>query len=118
MYDAKTRAALVKARVRAARRRQARRGIYGLGGMCTALLAVLVGAVDAAAGGQPQAATEGTFGAMLLHEAAGGYVLVGVVSFTAAMVLTVLCIRYREKRRRESGAAETEKAREQEGEQV
>ena len=117
MYDAKTRAALVKARVRAAQRRQARRGRYGLAGMCTALLAVLVGAVDAAAG-QPQAATEGTFGAMLLHEAAGGYVLVGVVSFTAAMVLTVLCIRYREKRRRESGAAETEKAREQEGEQV
>ncbi len=115
MYDTKTRTALVKARVRAARRRQARRGVYGLGAVCTALLAALTGMVGAA--GDVQAATAGTFGTMLLHEAAGGYVLVGVASFTAAVVVTVLCIRCRRGRRGESGAKGKDETREK-GEQV
>ncbi len=37
----------------------------------------------------------GRFGAMLLREDAGGYVLVAVVSFAAAAVITALCIRLR-----------------------
>lgn len=39
---------------------------------------------------------------MLLREDAGGYVLVGVAAFTAAVVLTVVCMRLheREKKRR------------------
>ena len=39
--------------------------------------------------GQPEA--WGAFGAMLLREDAGGYVLVAVVSFAAAVVITALC---------------------------
>ena len=35
------------------------------------------------------------FGAMLLREDAGGYVLVGVVCFAAAVVITALCFRLR-----------------------
>ena len=42
-----------------------------------------------------QTATWGVFGAMLLREDAGGYVLVAVVSFAAAVVITALCIRLR-----------------------
>ena len=41
------------------------------------------------------------FGAMLLREDAGGYVLVGVASFTAAAVLTVVCMRLHEREKRE-----------------
>ena len=37
----------------------------------------------------------GAFGAMLLREDAGGYVLVAVVSFAAAVVITALCFRLR-----------------------
>ena len=39
--------------------------------------------------GHPEA--WGAFGAMLLREDAGGYVLVAVVSFAAAVVITALC---------------------------
>ena len=60
-------------------RRKRRRGIYGLGALCMLLFAVLMQAVGTVAGpGQPEA--WGVFGAMLLREDAGGYVLVAVVS--------------------------------------
>ena len=39
----------------------------------------------------------GRLGAMLLREDAGGYVLVGVAAFTAAVVLTVVCMRLHER---------------------
>ena len=45
--------------------------------------------------GQPEA--WGVFGAMLLREDAGGYVLVAVVSFAAAVVITALCFRLKSK---------------------
>lgn len=38
---------------------------------------------------------DGFTGSSLLDSGAGGYVLVGVVSFAVAVVVTVLCIRYR-----------------------
>lgn len=62
--------------------------------------------------GQGQVAAQGVFGAMLLRENAGGYVLVGVVSFAAAVVLTVLCMRLREweKQNRENTEQKEENA--------
>ena len=60
------------------------------------LFAVLMQAVGTVAGpGQPEA--WGVFGAMLLREDAGGYVLVGVVSFAAAAAITALCFRLKSK---------------------
>ena len=47
--------------------------------------------------GQGQTAAWGGFGAMLLREDAGGYVLVAVVSFAAAVVITALCFRLKSK---------------------
>ncbi len=38
---------------------------------------------------------DGFTGSSLLDSAVGGYVLVGVASFSAAVILTVICIRYR-----------------------
>ena len=94
MYDTARRVALVKQRVRENTRRKRRRGIYGLSAACMLLCAVLMQAAGTVAGpGQPEA--WGVFGAMLLREDAGGYVLVGVVSFAAAAVITALCIRLR-----------------------
>ena len=40
------------------------------------------------------------YGTILLHEDAGGYVLVGLVAFSAAVVITTLCFKYREHERR------------------
>ena len=94
MYDTAKRVALVKQRMRENTRRKQRRGIYGLSAACMLLCAVLMQAADAFAV-QGQTAAWGSFGAMLLREDAGGYVLVGVVSFAAAAVITALCIRLR-----------------------
>lgn len=94
MYDTARRVALVKQRVRENTRRRQRHGIYGLSAACMLLCAVLMQAAGTVVGpGQP--AAWGVFGAMLLREDAGGYVLVAVVSFAAAAVITALCIRLR-----------------------
>ena len=94
MYDTARRVALVKQRVRENTRRRQRRGIYGLSAACMLLFVVLMQAAGTVVGpGQP--AAWGVFGAMLLREDAGGYVLVAVVSFAAAAVITALCIRLR-----------------------
>ena len=96
MYDTARRVALVKKRVRDNTRRRPRRSVYGLSAACVLLFAVLMQAVDTVVGpGQPEA--WGSFGAMLLREDAGGYVLVGVVCFAAAVVVTVFCTRLRKK---------------------
>ena len=94
MYDTARRVALVKQRVRENTRRRQRRGIYGLSAACMLLFAVLTQAANTVIG-QGQTAAWGVFGAMLLREDAGGYVLVAVVSFAAAAAITALCFRLR-----------------------
>ena len=96
MYDTERRVALVKQRVRENTRRRQRRGIYGLSAMCMLLFAVLMQAADALIA-PGQTAAWGSFGAMLLREDAGGYVLVAVVSFAAAVVITALCFQLRKR---------------------
>ena len=99
MYDTAGRVALVKQRVRENTRRRQRREAISLSAACMLLFAVLTQAAGTVAGpGQPEA--WGVFGAMLLREDAGGYVLVAVVSFAAAVVITALCFRLRSKENR------------------
>ena len=99
MYDTAKRVVLVKQRVRENTRRRQRRGIYGLSAACMLLFAVMMQAADVFAV-QEQTAAWGVFGAMLLREDVGGYVLVAVVSFAAAVVITALCFRLRSKENR------------------
>ena len=113
MYDTARRVALVKQRVRENTRRRQRRGIYGLSAMCMLLFAVLMQAAGTVAGpGQPEA--WGVFGAMLLREDAGGYVLVAVVSFAAAAAITALCIRLRIRENQKKDGADKHARHEQE----
>ena len=94
MYDTVRRVALVKQRVRETARRRQRREAISLSAACMLLCVALMQTAGTVVGpGQPEA--WGVFGAMLLREDAGGYVLVGVVSFAAAVVITVLCFRLR-----------------------
>ena len=105
MYDTARRVALVKQRVRENTRRRQRRSIYGLSAACMLLFAVLMQAAGTVVGpGQPEA--WGVFGAMLLREDAGGYVLVAVVSFAAAAVITALCFRLRTRENQKKGGAD------------
>ena len=96
MYDTARRVALVKQRVRENTRRRQRREAISLSAACMLLFAVLTQAADVFAV-QGQTAAWGVFGAMLLREDAGGYVLVAVVSFAAAVVITALCFHLRKK---------------------
>ena len=104
MYDTARRVALVKQRVRENTRRRQRRGIYGLSAACMLLFAVLTQAAGTVVG-PGQTAAWGSFGTMLLREDAGGYVLVAVVSFAAAVVITALCFRLKIREKQKKGAA-------------
>ena len=94
MYDTARRVALVKQRVRENTRRRQRREAISLSAACMLLCTALMQAADTFAV-QGQTAAWGVFGAMLLREDAGGYVLVAVISFAAAVAITALCFRLR-----------------------
>ena len=113
MYDTARRVALVKQRVRENTRRRQRRGIYGLSAACMLLCAALMQTAGMVVGpGQP--AAWGVFGAMLLREDAGGYVLVAVVSFAAAAAITALCFRLRNRENQKKGGTDKPDPQEQE----
>ena len=114
MYDTARRVTLVKQRVRENTRRRQRREVISLSAACMLLLAVLTQTVGTVVGpGQPEA--WGSFGAMLLREDAGGYVLVAVVSFAAAAAITALCIRLRNRENQKKGGTDKPNRYEQEG---
>ena len=113
MYDTARRVALVKQRVRENTRRRQRREVISLSAACMLLCAVLMQAAGTVVGpGQPEA--WGVFGAMLLREDAGGYVLVAVVSFAAAATITALCFRLRNRENRRKDGANKHARHEQE----
>ena len=113
MYDTARRVALVRQRVRKNTRRRQQHGIYVLSAACMLLFAVLTQAANTVIG-QGQTAVWGVFGAMLLREDAGGYVLVGVVSFAAAAAFTALCFRLRNRENQKKGGADKPNRHEQE----
>ena len=114
MYDTARRVALVKQQVRENTRRRQRRSIYGLSAACMLLFAVLMETAGTVVG-PGQTAAWGAFGAMLLREDAGGYVLVAVVSFAAAAAITALCFRLRNRENRKKDGADNTEPQKQEG---
>ena len=114
MYDTARRVALVKQRVQENTRRRQRRGIYELSAACMLLFAVLMQTAGTVVG-PGQTAAWGVFGAMLLREDAGGYVLVAVVSFAAAAAITALCFRLRNRENRKKDGADNTEPQKQEG---
>ena len=113
MYDTARRVALVKQRVREMGRQRRRREVGGLSAVCLLLFAALMQAVGTLIW-QGQTAAQGVFGAMLLREDAGGYVLVGVVCFAAAVVITALCFQLRKRENQKKDGADKPNRHEQE----
>ena len=111
MYDTARRVALVKQRVRENTRRRQRREAISLSAFCLMLFTALAGAADALIV-RGQTAAWGVFGAMLLREDAGGYVL--VLSFAAAAAITALCFRLRSRENQKKGGADKPDPQEQE----
>lgn len=112
MYDTVRRVALVKQRVQENTRRRQRREAISLSAACMLLFAALMQTAGTVVGpGQPEA--WGVFGAMLLRQDAGGYVLVAVVSFAAAAI-TALCFRLKNRENQKKGGADKPNRHEQE----
>ena len=111
MYDTEERIELVKKRMYEYHRRQERRTVCRLSVLCTLLFLSLVGAMGIMQS-QPINVT-GMYGTILLHEDAGGYVLVAVVSFAAAAI-TALCFRLRSRENQKKDGADKPARHEQE----
>ena len=114
MYDTARRVALVKQRVRENTRRRQRREAISLSAFCLILFTALAGAADVLIV-RGQTAAWGAFGAMLLREDAGGYVLVAVVCFAAAAAITALCFRLRIREKQKKDGADNTGPQKQEG---
>ncbi|MDD2491239.1 MAG: hypothetical protein PHV12_03485 [Bacteroidales bacterium] len=95
MHDTTERIRRVKLRVEELRCREEKRLIGSLFSLCV----ILVGIIGNMAGGGQRIAT-GLYGSMLMYENVGSHVLVGVISFSAAIGITVMCIRNKEKNKK------------------
>ena len=114
MYDTTERVRRAKHMARTLIRKQEQKTLRRLGTLCAALALGLTGALVHFTRGTP-GAVQGTYGAMLLADSAGGYVLVGIVSFATAVAITVLCIRLRKKGDQNKAGMERSARHEQEG---
>ena len=92
MYDTAERLRRSKLAARQRVRRQERIALRRRGTLCAALALALTGALTHFAGSIP-GTVQGAYGAPLLADSAGGYVLVGVAAFVIAVALTVVCMR-------------------------
>lgn len=98
MRDRTERVRQVQLRAKELHRKREKRLLGGLSLVCAALAFPLIGVICAMTGGGQGSRVPGFYGAMLLYEDAGGYVLVAVLALTTGVVVTALCLRYRRKR--------------------
>ena len=106
MYDTAERVRRVRLRIGELHRKRENRLLGGLASLCAVLTFSLIGTICFLTGGGQGGTVPGLYGAVLLFEDAGGYVLTGVLSFAAAVVITVFCIRRREKTKKDNINAE------------
>ena len=108
MYDTAERVRRAKRAARQLIRKQEQKALRRLGILCAALALSLTGALTHFAGSIP-GAVQDAYGATLLADSAGGYVLVGVAAFVTAVALTVVCMRLHEQEKRKNCNDENEK---------
>ena len=77
--------------------RRKRRSCQRLGGICSALLAVLALSITVIPGKPAVTSAGSVYGSFLLSREAGGYVLIGLIAFALGVAVTLLCLRYRKK---------------------
>lgn len=99
MYDTSEKIRLIKRRAGVLCKKREKRSLRALFTLCLALSLALVLTFTAATRGRSGAFVQEMLGATLMFEDAGAYVLVGILSFTAAVISTILCLRHRKKRK-------------------
>ena len=100
MYDTGERVIRAKERADRLIRKRENRIIGGMSTLCLMLSCCLAGIIGKLSEGRGGAVVQGMNGATLLSESTGGYVLVAVISFLAAVAFTLLCVRLHERNRR------------------
>lgn len=99
MYDTTERVKRVKQLSKEFRRKRKNRQIGGLAGLCVLLTLSLAWELHSTSG-SCLVHSPGMYGTLLLFDDAGAYVLVGVLAFTAGVIVTLLCLRHRDKKRK------------------
>ena len=112
MHSTDKRVAMVRARTRALARQAERRVLTGLSALSICLLTALTWTVAQYTGVEHGVSPGELTGSSLLVSSAGGYVLVAVLSFAAAVVVTTLCFRFRRKQTETQTEAEKDKSKE------
>ena len=77
------------------RNRREKSAVRALFGSCLVLAVLLAGTMTALRPWISAVVPAGTYGALLLSEAVGGYVIVAVAAFALATVITLLAVRQR-----------------------
>ena len=77
--------------------RRKRRSCQRLGGICSALLAVLALSITVIPGKPAVTSAGSVYGSFLLSREAGGYVLIALIAFVLGVAVTLLCLHYRKK---------------------
>ena len=95
------------ARSRRLRRKRERQIIRSLSAAAAVLFAGLLSVMGTVAGQLEQGEETSVFGAFILPNTAGGYVLAGVIAFALGAAFTMLCLRH-SKRSSEGKAEETD----------
>ena len=93
MYDKKERIRRVRQRVIKLQEKRENWMLGGLGVLIVQVTFLLLKLINITSRARSGTMLTGLYGAMLLYEDAGGYVLVVTVSFVIAVIITVLCIR-------------------------
>lgn len=97
MRNTEERTGAVLLRARKLREKRAKALNAALAALCCVLTVCLAGAFSVLTGGSRAGHVPGFYGSVLLYDGAGGYVLVGVIAFAAAVAITLACINYRNK---------------------
>ena len=101
MSDTAGRTAQILARTQRLRQKREHSRIRVLSAACLALTLCLPGAFRALAADGGTGHVPGLCGSALLYGGAGGYMLAGILAFAGGVAVTLLCIRSKNKQKRE-----------------
>ena len=100
----------IETRSRKIRYRKQRRNVGLLATMTVLVLMVSIAVGYSLVGMKEPGSLGSVYGSFILSEEAGGYVIVGVLCFVAAVILTLVCVRYKERNeQKENGKGNDEK---------
>lgn len=95
---------IVENRIRNRKIRKLRRSIVSLSALCAALIGLAVFSLYSFISFSEVGSSHSVYGTLMISNEAGGYVLVGVVSFFVAVAVTLLCIYIKRKKSSPSGS--------------